>query len=343
MTYPLSTNICCISLHDTDKIRLINVPPALTSPLRYAIFESWDRPIQQESRLPHCGGYEFKLKGRPWSCPSSSDSHIASRKVVLAILRVMETRGWLLILASNVSFEREEKDALFFERVGIRRLMSVVRGGGGEGMRLLPRLSVQDEDPLSRQNAKANWERDLEEMAVVDESESMKKGNSKREENEGEGKGEGGEVELFAIDFSGSDLIRVIEAPVAVITAVRCAIHRHWKQGIQHEEIKAGTYEFKLRGYPFRPRKFESVSMLMMLIQVLENVRLHGFKLCGSMDLNVVGDEEQSIDSWVFRGHRRRRVGHSVVDDGNSSFSSGGQGGSGDAGADEHDGWVVEL
>ncbi|KAF9119122.1 hypothetical protein BGW39_000557 [Mortierella sp. 14UC] len=142
--YPRSTKICCISLHDPDKIRLINVPTSLISPLRFAIFETWDRPIQQETPLKQCGGHEFKLKGRPWSCSPKNAQHVASRQVILALRNELE--------------------------------------------------------------------------AGVEED----------EDNDDEGQGE---VELFVVDFAEYDVIRVIEAPVAVITAIRHAIFRHWKQG----------------------------------------------------------------------------------------------------------------
>ncbi|KAF9923616.1 hypothetical protein FBU30_006366 [Linnemannia zychae] len=140
------------------------------------------------------------------------------------------------------------------------------------------------------------------------------KARTKKESKEKE------EVELFALDFSMADTIRVIEAPVNVITEIRHAICMHWRQGIQRECVNSGAYEFKLKGYPFRSTKSKDIiDTLMMLIQILENVRLHAFKVCASMDMNVVSEEDESIDTWMFRrtGHNRQR--------------------------NELDGWVVEL
>ncbi|KAK3838896.1 MAG: hypothetical protein J3R72DRAFT_181009 [Linnemannia gamsii] len=235
--YPCSNKICCISLHDVDKVRLINIPTSLISPLRFAIFESWDRPIQQETCLKQCQGYEFKLKGRPWSCSPKNPHDIASQKVILALLRVMEMRGWFLILASNVRFRREEKDALFFEWAGPKGLMPSSSSSSSRAeTRLLPRLSRWGEGPFREEEAqkdRSSWEKDLDGMTVVDESDRPVEGDDKDNDSlEGEEDGEGeGEAELFAVDISESDVIRVIEAPVVLITAIRHAILRHWKQG----------------------------------------------------------------------------------------------------------------
>ena len=89
----------------------------------------------------------------------------------------------------------------------------------------------------------------------------------------------------------------------------------------------------------------------MMLIQTLENMRLHGFELCSLMDLDVVGkgkqekhEEQQQekkdgrnkhiVDSWVFRrgssGRRKDELRQSRL-------------GGDSRGEDERDGWVVRL
>ncbi|KAF9904191.1 hypothetical protein EC991_002939 [Linnemannia zychae] len=336
--YSQSSKICCISLHDTDKIRLINVPPSFVSPLRFAIFEAWDRPIQQETSLKQCDGYEFKLKGRPWSCPPKNEQHVSSKKLILALLRVMEMRGWLLILASNVNYMREEKDSLFFEWVGSKGLLSSTSSSSSTEPRLLPRLSSQNEGPLQEggDRGRSSWERELDEITIAENDEFQSELEARGEEDDDEEEGLQEGVELFAVDFAEYDAIRITEAPVAVITAIRHAILSYWKQGIQQEKIRSGSYEFKLKGYPFRSRRSNSsIETPMMLIQMLENIRLHGFKLCGSMDPNVIGsdDTEQSIESWVFR---RRNSNSNSSNQGNAMPGHESQ---------DHDvdGWVVRL
>lgn len=197
--YPRSTNICCISLHDTNKIRLINAPQSLVSPLRLAIFETWNQPIQYETSLPQCGGHEFKLKGKPWGPSPKTGPHIVSTNLILAMLQVMEIRGWSLLLASNISHIREEMDSMFFEWLGPKGLLSPT---------------------LSR-------EREPDEMTLVDQFEQRNNESNKKIKAEGD-------VELFTVDFSGYDRIRLTAAPVAIIRALRLAILRHWKQGCVH-------------------------------------------------------------------------------------------------------------
>ncbi|KAF9146016.1 hypothetical protein BGX30_005112 [Mortierella sp. GBA39] len=275
--YPLSTTICCLSLHDTDKIRLINAPrsQSLISPLRQAIVNTWNQPIKHETTLEQCDGYEFKLKGKPWGPPSpKAGPLVASTNLVLALSKVMEQAGWSLILASNVSHVREEKDSLFFERVGGSLLSS-------------------------------SMEREPDEMTLIDDSE-----HRDMKSKEGGDAVQGG-VGSFVVELSGYDTIHVTEAPAAVINPLRLAILKHWTQGIEKEGSKGSTHEFTLTGCPFRTWGPEtSIETVMMMIQVWENMRQFGFKLDESADRNVVGKtkqdkkvkvEKQVVDSWVLR------------------------------------------
>jgi hypothetical protein len=194
--YLRSTKICCLSLHGTNKIRLINAPQSLVSPLRLAIFETWDYPIQHETSLPQCGGHEFKLKGKPWGPSPKTGPLVASTNLILAMLQVMEIRGWSLLLAANVSHIREEMDSMFFEWLGPKSLLS----------------------------STLSWGTDPDDQTLVDQLEQRNDESNERDKAEGD-------IELFTVDFSGYDRIRVTAAPVAIITALRLAILRHWKQG----------------------------------------------------------------------------------------------------------------
>ncbi|KAF8939453.1 hypothetical protein BGZ47_008155 [Haplosporangium gracile] len=309
--YPRSSKICCLSLHDTNKIRLINAPQSLVSPLRLAIFETWNQPIQQETSLPQWGGHEFKLKGKPWGPSGKNGPLIDSTNLILAMLMVLEIRGWSLILASNVSRIRDEKDSLFFEWVGPKGLLS-------------------------------SRERDMDEMPLVDSSEHKNDDRGK----EMKGKWEE-DVELFTVELCGYDIIRVTGAPVAILTALRLAILRHWTQGIEKEDAKKGAYEFRMAGFPFQTWGSETnIERSMVLIQALENMRLDGFELCSLMDLDVGGKGKQekkekkgrrdkrTVDSWVLRrgssGRRKDELRQSRL-------------GGDSRGEDERDGWVVRL
>ncbi|KAF9170130.1 hypothetical protein BGX21_002209 [Mortierella sp. AD011] len=112
--YPVQFNqqvrVCCISLNESDKIRLIGTPPELTLPIRQAIAGSWG-PIQREGI--YSGVPEFKLLGNPWY--GQGVEAVNSRRLITAILRTMAQCGWNLIQAADVSKKERDKDSLFFE------------------------------------------------------------------------------------------------------------------------------------------------------------------------------------------------------------------------------------
>ncbi|KAF9540552.1 hypothetical protein EC957_003990 [Mortierella hygrophila] len=128
-----------------------------------------------------------------------------------------------------------------------------------------------------------------------------------------------GGVESFTVELSGYDTIRVpAEVPVVILTALRLAILRHWTQGIEKESDKKDIHEYTLTACPFQTWGAETtIEVSMVIIQALENMRLHGYKLCReAMDRDAVGGKAQTqdkkdkkkekkeniiIDSWVLR------------------------------------------
>lgn len=69
----------------------------------------------------------------------------------------------------------------------------------------------------------------MDELTLIEASEYR---IDEREEEKGKWEGDvEGEVELFTVELCGYDIIRVTGAPVAVLTALRLAILRHWTQG----------------------------------------------------------------------------------------------------------------
>ncbi|KAF8954505.1 hypothetical protein BGZ46_002889 [Entomortierella lignicola] len=110
----VQVRICCISLNESDKIRLIAAPPDLTLPIREAIKRSWGT-IQRERN--YNGAHEFKVLGNPWS--GNGAEAVTSRKLITAILRTMIQYGWNLIQATDISKKEHDKDTLFFESTTI--------------------------------------------------------------------------------------------------------------------------------------------------------------------------------------------------------------------------------
>ncbi|KAG0353821.1 hypothetical protein BC939DRAFT_472769 [Gamsiella multidivaricata] len=110
--YLQSPRVCCITLNECDKLRLIGTPPELSHQIRQAIATSWGR-IQREAN--YSGAHEFKLMGNPWL--GQGIEAVRSRRLLTGVLRTMAQNGWNLIQAADVSKKQGDKDSLFFESV----------------------------------------------------------------------------------------------------------------------------------------------------------------------------------------------------------------------------------
>lgn len=109
---PVLPRVCCITLNETDKMRLLGVPPTLVDPIRNAITSSWG---QIQSEQIYFGAHEYKLLGNPWR-GQGTDSVLA-RTLIVSVLRTMAINGWNIIQAADVSKKDHGKDALFFETI----------------------------------------------------------------------------------------------------------------------------------------------------------------------------------------------------------------------------------
>jgi hypothetical protein len=178
---------------------------------------TWKEPIKQEGRFACSGGgvgtYEFKLGGKPWTPPSKSGPLITSTNLVLALKSAMETGGWRLILASNLSRVRDENDTFFFE-------WTRAIGPMGEAPYLSSQaqLKAMDADQKTLVGGEFDHKDKKEYLSGVQERVQVL--------------AEEGTVDMVNVELSGYDTIRVTSGiPVAVLTAFRLAILRHWSQG----------------------------------------------------------------------------------------------------------------
>jgi hypothetical protein len=57
----------CLTLNNTDLLRLIQFPAPIIDAVRQAILASWHRGIQKEKQ--YGGAHEFKFGGNPWFGP----------------------------------------------------------------------------------------------------------------------------------------------------------------------------------------------------------------------------------------------------------------------------------
>lgn len=89
----------CVSLNESDKIRLIDSDMSLIEQVRLAINKGWLRGIQNES--DYYGSWQFKLRGNPFSCFGSD--HIYACVLMCLILNNIEKRGFRLLCSADVS------------------------------------------------------------------------------------------------------------------------------------------------------------------------------------------------------------------------------------------------
>jgi hypothetical protein len=109
---PFRTTFASISLHRSDRLRLIAFPQADIDALRGVIKACWRKGIQKE--LKYGLSYEFKLYGNPWY--GQGDDAITSRIIMKGVLAHLFSVGWILHASTDVSKKEFDKDTLFFRR-----------------------------------------------------------------------------------------------------------------------------------------------------------------------------------------------------------------------------------
>ncbi|KAL2060337.1 hypothetical protein VTL71DRAFT_9732 [Oculimacula yallundae] len=109
---PFRTAFASLSLHRSDRIRLLSFPQSEIDGIRAVIRQTYTKGLQDEQK--YGGSHEFKLYGHPWY-GQTSDA-ITSRVVVREILAYLFSVGWILHASTDVSKKVEDKDTLFFRK-----------------------------------------------------------------------------------------------------------------------------------------------------------------------------------------------------------------------------------
>ncbi|RNA03332.1 hypothetical protein BpHYR1_033351 [Brachionus plicatilis] len=89
----------CLSLNESDKIRLINGDSGLGSDVKEAVLNGWHKGIQKES--DYFGSYQIKLNGYPFSTFGSDKVYTCA--MMTLILSNLERRGFKLLCSADVS------------------------------------------------------------------------------------------------------------------------------------------------------------------------------------------------------------------------------------------------
>lgn len=109
---PFRTTFASLSLHRSDRIRLLGFPTPEIAGVRHVIQTCYNKGLQAEQ--VYGGAHEFKLYGNPWY-GQSSDA-IPSRIVMRSILAYLFSAGWILHTSTDVSKKTLDKDSLLFRK-----------------------------------------------------------------------------------------------------------------------------------------------------------------------------------------------------------------------------------
>ncbi|KAJ7635052.1 hypothetical protein FB45DRAFT_1002481 [Roridomyces roridus] len=85
-----SPTFASLSLHEYDRIRLLDFPPEIIATLRTTITSHWPYGLQSETPDYH-GGHEFKLRGNPWR--GAGTDGVFCRRLILRLLKALHRTG----------------------------------------------------------------------------------------------------------------------------------------------------------------------------------------------------------------------------------------------------------
>lgn len=118
-----SSTLASLSLHMTDRIRMLRFPASTIEAVRKVIVANWPRGIQAV-RL-YAGSHEFKLRGKPWSVKpvpvnqgpdidDPTDEAMAAVRLMKGVLEELYNEGWVLHTSTNCLKKEYSKDTLVF-------------------------------------------------------------------------------------------------------------------------------------------------------------------------------------------------------------------------------------
>jgi hypothetical protein len=104
--------LLCLSLHECDKLRVMNLSPGSIAALRAVVQASWKYGVQSEGLYGI--SYQFKLRGRPWD--GDGEQANAARRLMAGVFGFLLQEGWVLRVASDLSKWTWDKDTFYFKQ-----------------------------------------------------------------------------------------------------------------------------------------------------------------------------------------------------------------------------------
>ncbi|KAM5472041.1 hypothetical protein MferCBS49748_001489 [Microsporum ferrugineum] len=88
------TSFACLSMHMTDRIRLMRFPAHMVPQIIEMVRTSWPKGINAPREYGQ--SLEIKLNGNPWSPHSWGESKVDARRLVTRLLDGLYLRGWII-------------------------------------------------------------------------------------------------------------------------------------------------------------------------------------------------------------------------------------------------------
>lgn len=108
------TTFGSLSLHEMDKLRLIQFSSADISMVRETIKRVWSSGIQAERT--YSVSHEFKLRGTPWTTYDRGTNAVQSMILMREIFASLYSAGWILTASTDISRKISDKDTLLFRK-----------------------------------------------------------------------------------------------------------------------------------------------------------------------------------------------------------------------------------
>ncbi|XP_078343312.1 uncharacterized protein LOC144629028 [Oculina patagonica] len=105
---PRQSPFFCISLNETDKLRLINAPDDVTKLCQEVIQSQYLLGVQRTQL--YGTSLEFKLIGNPWSCGIDGHDGIHGRNLICHLFAALASRHWRPVISADVSAKYIHQD-----------------------------------------------------------------------------------------------------------------------------------------------------------------------------------------------------------------------------------------
>ena len=324
--HKLNINTFCLTFARYDRLRLIMAPSELVELSEKIILQFWE---VQESKKS-LGLAEYKLKGTPLTqLDNTNEESIRFKHLICTLIKSYYETGWHLeasmclndINISQVIFKKKQPiqtqigmvSLLFGEFISVigpdsiqaavkQAISSSWPNGVSKELNTstqtrqsyeiqlngYPWSSFSQTDYFNSPNLICSIFKSAERFGwkYVDSIQTTRKSSLLfRYEPESIEQGD-----YFALVFDRLDRINIVSPPAKTVDIIKASISSAWSKGIQKEGEHLNTYEFKLKGYPWRNYEEDIVHSKRLINKIVDGLRASNYSLhaiCDTQSLNT--------------------------------------------------------